>query len=156
MTTFTIAGHAVELDPETVERRLSRELPDPIREHFSVIGGRRFPPKQAISLVTGIDRADFTTHQARRVLQRLGFPAARRMAPVPDPRPPKQDREPSPLVEALRPYIGQWVAVKGDEVLVGADSPKEVVAWLTRHDVTGDSMFRVPGSDAEIFGAAPF
>lgn len=156
MTTFTIAGHAVELDADTVAQRLSRELPDPIREHFSVIGGRRFPPKQAIAVVTGIDRADFTTHQARRVLQRLGFPAARRTAPVPDTRPPKADRAPDALVEAMRPYIGQWVAVKGDEVLVGADSPTKVVAWLTEHGVTGEGLFRVPGSDADIFGAAPF
>jgi len=41
-----------------------------------VINGRRWPPKQVLALVTGLDRADFTTHQARRALTRLGFPAA--------------------------------------------------------------------------------
>lgn len=156
MPTFTIAGHGVDLNAAEVERQLAAELPDPIHEHYVVVGGRRFPPKQVISLVTGVDRSDFTTHHARRVLQRLGFPAARRIAPTVDARPPKARREPSPLVEALRPYIGQWVAVKGDEVLVGAESPKEVVAWLTEHGQVGDSMFRVPGSDAEVFGAAPY
>ncbi|HMD25560.1 MAG TPA: hypothetical protein VKH61_15795, partial [Streptosporangiaceae bacterium] len=48
-----------------------------IHEHFVVINGRRWPPKQVLALVTGLDRADFTTHQARRALTRLGFPAAR-------------------------------------------------------------------------------
>lgn len=64
--------------------------------------------------------------------------------------------EPDRLVEALRPFIGQWVAVRGDEVLVGARSPKEVVGWLTEHALVADSILRVPGSDAEMFGAAPF
>jgi hypothetical protein len=31
---------------------------------------------------------------------------------------------PQTLVEALRPFIGLWVAVRGDEVLVAASSPK--------------------------------
>jgi hypothetical protein len=34
-----------------------------------------------IALATGLDRADFTTHQARRILRRLGFTAARRTRP---------------------------------------------------------------------------
>ncbi len=156
MTTFTIAGHVVELDADTIEQRLAAELPDPIHEHFSVIGGRRFPPKQAIAVVTGIDRADFTTHQARRVLQRLGFPAARRTARPVDNRPMKQERRPDPRVEALRPFIGQWVAVRGDEVLVGSDSISEVVRWLAEHGQVGEGLFRVSGTEAGVSGAAPF
>ena len=30
--------------------------PEPIREHFVVISGRRWPPKQVLALVTGLDR----------------------------------------------------------------------------------------------------
>lgn len=160
MLTFTIAGRGVELDSAAVERSLAAELPEPIHEHYVVVGGRRFPPKQVITLVTGLDRADFTTHQARRVLQRLGFPAARRL-PAPARRlsePPAREggAKANPLVEALRPFIGKWVAVSGDEVLVAADTPKEVVGWLTRHGLVADSMFGVPRSDADIFGAAPY
>ena len=43
-------------------------------------GGRPFPPKQVICLATGLDRADFTTHQARRILTRgspLNWPRSR-------------------------------------------------------------------------------
>jgi hypothetical protein len=36
-----------------------------VYDHFAVVNGRRFPPKQVISLVTGLDRADFNMHQAR-------------------------------------------------------------------------------------------
>jgi len=52
--------------------------PEPIASHYVVIGGRRFPPKQVIGEVTGLDRADFTSHQARRTLMRLGCVAGRR------------------------------------------------------------------------------
>jgi hypothetical protein len=48
---------------------------------FVVIDGRRWPPKQVLALVTGLDRADFTTHQARGILTRLGFLPDERQAP---------------------------------------------------------------------------
>src|SRR5580692_4404733 len=74
---MTVAGHRYELESRGVETALEGVLPEPIHEHFVVINGRRWPPKQVLALVTGLDRADFTTHQARRALTRLGFPAAR-------------------------------------------------------------------------------
>jgi hypothetical protein len=129
-----------------------------VREHYVVIGGRRFPPKQVIASVTGIDRADFTTHQARRVLRRLGFPAAR------------VGQQPSDNGEAggggphggrqaavLRPYVGKWVAMStATEVLVAADTPEQVLSWLARHERRASfGMFRVPASEAEAIGAAP-
>lgn len=158
--TFMIAGRQVQLDSAAVEQRLAEELPEPVREHYAVVGGRRFPPKQVITVMTGLDRADFTTHQARRVLQRLGFPAARRasaLASRPSETPEREAHaRTSPLVEALRPFIGQWVAVRGDEVLVGAATPKQVVGWLTEHGLVADSMFRLSGTDAAITGAAPY
>jgi len=58
--------------------------------------------------------------------------------------------------EALRPHIGKWVALAGPtEVLIAADSPQEVLAWLVRHKrrVTY-GMFRVPTSPAEAEGIA--
>ena len=71
MPSFTIAGQQFELDRANVERALMRELPDPVQEHYVIVCGRRFPPKQVLGRVTGLDRADFTTHQARRILRRL-------------------------------------------------------------------------------------
>jgi hypothetical protein len=129
-------------------------LPDPVAQHYVVVNGRRYPPKQVISLVTGLDRADFTTHQARRILLRLGFGTGRREARSagrPEERPAAEPR----LANALRPLAGSWVAVKGDDVLVAADTPYEVVAWLSRHGRRADSMFRVPEHEAAASGLAP-
>lgn len=63
----------------------------------------------------------------------------------------------STQAEVLRPHIGQWVALAGPtEVLVAAQSPQEVLAWLARHERSAPyGMFRVPASIAEAEGAAP-
>ena len=64
-----------------VARKLAGQVPEPVREHYVVVEGKRFPLKQVMTLVTGLDRADFTSHQARRILSRLGFTVARRSGP---------------------------------------------------------------------------
>jgi len=167
MPTMTVSGHQYDLDSRSVESTLQGALPEPIHEHFVVINGRRWPPKQVLALVTGLDRADFTTHQARRALTRLGFSAGRavsrrarhqvtsRAATPPLSAASGTDGRPAPVAEALRPFIGLWVAVRGDDVLVAAPSPKEVVAWLAQHRQRAQSMFRVVDSEQAITGAAP-
>jgi hypothetical protein len=168
MKTMTVSGRKYELDSQTVEDALAGELPEPIREHFVVINGRRWPPKQVLALVTGLDRADFTTHQARRALTRLGFSASRAARSRAHPANHESARTPRGkpatvsggssthgLTDALRPFIGMWVAVRDDEVLVAASSPREVVAWLAEHRQRAQSMFRVPDSHQAISGAAP-
>jgi hypothetical protein len=158
MAHFTIAGEEFELEQASIEARLRTLLPDPVQEHYVVVRGRRFPPKQVISFVTGLDRADFTTHHARRILRRLGFVAARTAH---DDEPtgaragdgPRGGRQ----ADALRPHMGKWVALAGPmDVLVAADSPQEVLAWLARHERRAPyGMFRVPASPAEAEGTAP-
>jgi hypothetical protein len=154
--TVQINRQSFDLDSENIARTMSRVLPEPIQMHYVVIGGRRFPPKQVIAAVTGLDRADFTTHQARRVLRGLGFGAARRgrrrASPADGSSSGEKERS---SVERLRPHIGQWVAVKNEEVLVGAPTPAEVIAWLSRHDLRADSVFRVPEDEQAAGGAAP-
>jgi hypothetical protein len=153
--TVQISGQRFDLDTRRIARAVSRVLPEPVRDHYVVIEGRRYPPKQVIALATGLDRADFTTHQARRILRRLGFTAARNSAiPVPPSRPASRQPATDP-VERLRPHIGEWVAIGGDDVLVSADSPAAVLAWLSQHDQTADSMFRVPENETAASGAAP-
>ncbi len=162
MPAMTVSGHRYDLDSRGVEAALQGALPEPIREHFVVINGRRWPPKQVLARVTGLDRADFTTHQARRALIRLGFPAGRTVAgraphsgaeQVASP-PAASSRTPD-LVEALRPFVGLWVAVRGDDVLVAAPSPRDVVTWLTQHGQRAQSMFRVVDTDQDVTGVAP-
>jgi hypothetical protein len=160
---FTVSGHDFELERGLVERTLERELPDPVFEHYVVVCGRRFPPKQVLASVTGLDRADFTTHQARRILMRLGFVAARASRPAPsaaEPEPGERDGGDGPQhgrqAAALEPYTGKWVALGGPtEVLVAADSPQDVLSWLSKHGRQASGMFRVPAELAEAEGAAP-
>jgi hypothetical protein len=154
---FQIAKQPFELDSQTIEQALDGVLPEPIDTHYVVVSGRRFPPKQVIVEATGLDRADFTTHQARRVLKRLGFVAARvgaeeevAGAPLDGPYQGRQAR-------ALEPYIGKWVALSTPtDVLVAADTPEEVVRWLTRHERRADyGIFRVPAQRWEAEGGGP-
>jgi hypothetical protein len=152
----TIAGHRFDLRRRQVERRMRGVLADPIAQHFVVVNGCRYPPKQVISEVTALDRADFTTHQARRILMRLGFATGRRAAGSGRPEAGRaRGHADDDLVEALRSVVGEWVAVKGGEVLVAAGSPHEVVAWLSKHGQHADSMFRVPEDEIAASGLAP-
>jgi hypothetical protein len=160
--TVTIAKRRFELRADRVERALRQTLPEPITSHYVVIGRRRYPPKQAISLLTGLDRADFTTHQARRILTGLGFPAGRRPG-QPKSKPTGSARrvrsrgiQARPSAETLEPFIGQWVATKDAEVLVAALEPRTVVGWLATHRQQADSMFRVPSNELQASGAAPW
>ena len=67
-----------------------------------------FPPEQVLSCATGLDRADFTTHQARRILTRLGFVAARahRRGGVTGAG-ERQEPGGGGQADSLRPYVGQ-------------------------------------------------
>jgi hypothetical protein len=157
MPRFTVSGHPFELDHDEVEEAVARVLPDPVREHYVVVAGRRYPPKQVLARVTGLDRADFTTHQARRILKRLGFVAAR-AEPAAE---PNDDLREGPYggrqAALLEPYKGKWVALAGPlEVLVAADTPQEVLAWLAKHERRATyGMLRVPLHDWEAGGMAP-
>lgn len=157
-----IAGQPFALRRQDIVRAVRKLDPEPIASHFVVVDHRRFPPKQVISAVTGLDRADFTTHQARRTLMRLGFAAGRRTAGRPargsaaTAQPPNASAiEPVRLADRLRPLVGQWVATKDDDVLHAAGTPQEVVSWLARHGQRADSMFRVPEDDRAASGMAP-
>jgi hypothetical protein len=148
-----IAGQPFALRARDVARALRGVDPEPITSHYVVVGTRRFPPKQAISAVTGLDRADFTTHQARRTLMRLGFSAGRRSHT--NAKSPSSGAAPAELAERLRSLRGQWVAVKDEEVIHAANSPQELVGWLGRQGQSADSVFRVPDDELAATGLAP-
>ena len=161
-----IAKRPFRLGAARVEAVMKGLLPEPISSHFVVIGQRRYPPKQVIGELTGLDRADFTTHQARRVLMNLGFPVGRKPARLEaDRRSQPQRRPPQPaaaelgaeaeLVATLREIPGQWVATKGEELLVAASTPHDVVSWLAQNHLKADSMFRVPEDELAASGLAP-
>jgi hypothetical protein len=159
-----IAGERFLLRSRDIEHAMMSIEPEPLMSHFVVIGSRRYPPKQVISAVTGLDRADFTTHQARRILVRLGFVAGRRSEPggksgIDRKRSNQRAGEAADgvpvLAERLRPLAGSWVAIRNDDVLHSADTPQQLVSWLSRHAQQADSMYRVPDSEVAATGLAP-
>jgi hypothetical protein len=150
----TIAGQTFELRRSDVLKAFQSVEPEPIASHFVVVGSRRFPPKQVIGEVTGLDRADFTTHQARRTLLRLGFAAGRRGSRSSSAGTRSQAPDAS-LAERMRAFTGEWIAVKDDEVLHASSSPQALVRWLGKHGQKADSMFRVPEDDLAAGGIAP-
>lgn len=134
MTTARVAGRDFDLTAPAVERSLLGVDPEPIHEHYAIVAGRRYPPKQVLGAATGLDRADFTTHQARAVLRRLGFGVYRRgTAPMAPAASPPDDGRRDAEAALLAPYRGRWVAQDGAEVLFDAEAPEAVIRWLHRH-----------------------
>jgi hypothetical protein len=159
-----IAGERFRLRAHDVESAMLTVAPEPITSHFVVVGSQRYPPKQVIGAVTGLDRADFTTHQARRILMRLGFAAGRRSGTARtdgevrgrsnrSTRPTADDA--SSLADRLRPLAGSWVAIRDGDVLHSADTAQHLVSWLSTHGQRADTMYRVPDSELAGTGLAP-
>ena len=146
----TIARHPYEFDSAEVERAVRRLHPEPIQEHYVLIEGRRFPPKQVISAVTGLDRSAFISTQARRILERLGFSVGRVGSPPRPKHPPSASADPTEQrlereANLLRPYRGQFVAVDADwtEVIVSGPDPRAVSRALRAIGRVG-VIFQVP------------
>lgn len=74
---FRVSGHEISLDQGGAYHRLRDVGPERIYIHYVVINERRYPVKQAFEVVTGLDRQDFTTNDARRVFRRLGLTCGR-------------------------------------------------------------------------------
>ena len=73
---FQIAGRRYELAPEDVmsaTRSIPPEVPDGRYKYFVKLHGRQYPIKQVMRLVTGLESAEFISHEAYRILAALGF-----------------------------------------------------------------------------------
>ena len=70
---FTLGGKKFDLKKEDVVRKMTGVEPDAIQKHAVVIDKRSYPVKQVLSEVTGLPSTDFSTHQARNALKRLGL-----------------------------------------------------------------------------------
>lgn len=73
---FRLNGVEHDLEADEVRHALRGGAPDGLQDHWVEVDGVRWPPKHALSVATGIDRGDFTSHMALRQFQRLGFPTS--------------------------------------------------------------------------------
>ena len=74
---FILLGKQMRLSRTQVEQTMLDVPPEPIHTHAVLINGVRYPVKQALEKVTGVDRADFISTAARRHFRRLGFEVIR-------------------------------------------------------------------------------
>lgn len=146
----TIARHPFDLTHDQVVRTMRNRSPEPIQAHYVVVERRRFPPKQVIAAVTGLDRSTFISTQARSILERLGFTVGRLGSPAKTPDPGRDlgstaDDRLRQEADLLRPYIGQFVALDAGwtEVLASGPDPRSVARALRATGRTG-TVFQVP------------
>ncbi len=102
-----VAGLVIEACRDEVERVLAGVEPEPVQIHWVEVGGRKFPPKQALAEVARakgvpLHRLDFQTMSAVAFFKKLGFPHGR------------ADREARPCVRAR--FAGRSLEVCRDEV----------------------------------------
>lgn len=70
---FTLSGGKFDLTCHDILEKLQGIEPEIIRLHAVKVNGKLYPVKQALSVVTGLSRADFNSHEARRILKRIGL-----------------------------------------------------------------------------------
>lgn len=73
---FTLRGNPFSLTYEAVIAAM-RDVPaEPINRYVVEVGDRVYPPKQVLARSTGLPPIAFTTQDAYRLLNRLGFSVA--------------------------------------------------------------------------------
>lgn len=68
-----VGGRDFSWSKEDVEHAMRGQAPELIQKYVVEVGETVFPPKQVLAHVTGWERQSFTTMEAQRVLNRLGF-----------------------------------------------------------------------------------
>lgn len=73
---FTLRGKPFSLTYEDVVRAMQGVPAEPIKRYVVEVGDRVYPPKQVLARVSGLPPIAFTTQDAYRLLNRLGFSVA--------------------------------------------------------------------------------
>lgn len=151
---FRINGVEHDLDPAAARSRLAGHPAEPIQTHWVELDGNRWPPKQALEVISGINRSGFTSHRAADVLGRLGFATSRdRMAStgsVPATSAGTRAGRPAPSREVLREAVEHLAdfmdglplttrVASLEQALLGADGAS-VAAAADDHDVSAATL----------------
>lgn len=73
MMTVILRGKTFHITIEAVFKATQDIEPQPLVRYAVNLHNRWYPPKQVLSLVTGLPVAAFTTQDAYRLMQRLGL-----------------------------------------------------------------------------------
>ena len=70
---FILRGESFDLTAEEITKAVNGAIPQPFARYAVHIGGVWYPPKQVLSIATGLPVVAFTTQDAYRIMHRLGF-----------------------------------------------------------------------------------
>jgi len=98
---FLVGGREIELTKDEVVEAMVDQEPEVVREFFVELPSGWFPPKQILQCVTKWSRDTFTSHEAVRVLNRLGF-SCRRVDELGSSSPTNKVLEKGEFVESLK------------------------------------------------------
>lgn len=73
MARFILRGNSYNLQQVDIAKSVKGKEPGPIRLYSVTLNSRQYPIKQVVSLATGVSVAEFTAHDAFRILKKLGF-----------------------------------------------------------------------------------
>ncbi|GAB3688004.1 hypothetical protein [Nocardiopsis oceani] len=125
---FTMDGQEFQLDRTLVEARLAGRTPERLTTHWVEIGGRRWPPKQALEVALGVSRTRFTSKTALRHLRRLDFPASEHSTPAAGAPGPAEAARSTPVVAEDTPDPAE--AFRLLAAVSGAEGLTSTIGWL--------------------------
>jgi len=70
---FILRGQVLNLEKDDVTKAVRGASPGAIRKYGVKLNGKEYPIKQVVGAVTGLPSAEFTAHDAYRILKKLGF-----------------------------------------------------------------------------------
>jgi len=73
MQDFVLRGKSYRSSKEEIEEALRKVEPESVREYYIEVGGKSYPIKQPIQLITGLPRVAYTSMDAYGILRRFGF-----------------------------------------------------------------------------------
>jgi hypothetical protein len=73
MATITIRGKKYEVERKQIIESIKGKEPKPIKSHYVEIKGVKYPIKQPVGLVLKMPGVGFTSADAYRILEKLGF-----------------------------------------------------------------------------------
>jgi hypothetical protein len=70
---FILKGKVYNRSAQDVEEKMRGVDPEPARKYCVIVNGVKYPPKQILAELLGLNRVEFTTMDAANILRRLGF-----------------------------------------------------------------------------------